>query len=207
MCGGERRLGLYTYAARNWSTHLVRESSFNGKEKKGKYPVISLEYVRSMAAYNRWQNDSLYGSAGTLCDKDRKLQRGAFFGSIHGTLNHILWGDQRWLSRFGEVEPPATISSMAETAGLYDEWQALVEARNSFDVIITDWASALNSKWLACEINWTSFALGKSFNHPAWLLAVQMFNHQTHHRGQVHGMLTAAGAKPDDTDIAFMPNV
>ena len=167
--------------------------------------MISVEYVRSMAAYNRWQNNNLYSSAGDLLDKDRKLERGAFFGSIHGTFNHILWGDQRWLSRFGAAEPPAMINSMAETAELYSDWQSLVEARNSFDETISDWAFALDSSWLASDINWTSFALGKSFNHPAWLLAVQMFNHQSHHRGQAHAMLTAAGAQPDDTDIAFMP--
>ncbi len=98
--------------------------------------MISVEYVRSMAAYNHWQNDNLYRSAGTLSDNGRKLARGAFFGSIHGTLNHILWGDQRWLSRLGVAEPPAEISSMAETAELYSDWQSLVEARNSFDETI-----------------------------------------------------------------------
>ncbi|MBI06988.1 MAG: damage-inducible protein DinB [Rhodospirillaceae bacterium] len=168
--------------------------------------MVSVEYVRSMAAYNRWQNENLYRSAGTLSDKERKLERGAFFGSIHGTLNHILWGDQRWLSRFGAVEPPASICSMTETAELYTDWQSIVEARKNFDETITGWAKALDPSWLSSEINWTSFAVGKTFDQPAWLLTVQMFNHQTHHRGQVHAMLTAADIQPDDTDIAFMPN-
>ena len=168
--------------------------------------MISVEYVRSMAAYNRWQNRSLYRSAGILSDKDRKLPRGAFIGSIQGTLNHILCGDQRWLSRFGAAEPPAEVLSMTETAELYNNWKSLVEARTSFDETIIIWATNLNSGWLASEISWTSLALGKSFTHPASLLTVQMFNHQTHHRGQVHAMLTSAGVRPDDTYIAFMPN-
>ncbi|MBT4428135.1 MAG: damage-inducible protein DinB, partial [Rhodospirillaceae bacterium] len=62
--------------------------------------MISPDYVRTMATYNRWQNGSLYDAANTLSDDERKQARGAFFGSIHATLNHILWGDQIWMSRF-----------------------------------------------------------------------------------------------------------
>ena len=69
--------------------------------------MISTAYVQTMAAYNRWQNGSLYAAAGTLSDAERKQERGAFFGSIHGTLNHIVWGDRIWLSRFTPAPPPA----------------------------------------------------------------------------------------------------
>ncbi len=68
--------------------------------------MITSDYVRTMASYNRWQNESLYGAADTLTDAQRKEQRGAFFGSIHGTLNHLLWGDQMWMSRFAGTPRP-----------------------------------------------------------------------------------------------------
>ena len=68
--------------------------------------MIRAEYARTTEAYNKWQNDSLYGAADTMEDGARKLDRGAFFGSIHGTLNHILWGDKMWMSRFaGSAKP------------------------------------------------------------------------------------------------------
>jgi uncharacterized damage-inducible protein DinB len=66
--------------------------------------MITPAYVRAMAGYNRWQNQNLYGSADLLTDPQRKEQRGAFFGSIHGTLSHLLWADQVWMSRHAEAE-------------------------------------------------------------------------------------------------------
>ena len=68
--------------------------------------MITPDYVRTMADYNRWQNRNLYGAADTLTDPQRKEPRGAFFGSIHATLNHVLWGDQIWMSRFAGTPKP-----------------------------------------------------------------------------------------------------
>ncbi len=167
--------------------------------------MISPDYVRTMAAYNRWQNTSLYSAAGTLSDAERKLERGAFFGSIHGTLCHLLWGDQVWLSRFGVGTAPA-VPAMAETPHLHPEWDDLVAARGACDDAISDWVADLDPDWLAGELTWTSLANNRQFSKPVWSLVVHMFNHQTHHRGQTHAMLTAAGAKPDDTDMPFMPS-
>ena len=165
--------------------------------------MISTAYVQTMAAYNRWQNGSLYAAAGTLSDAERKQERGAFFGSIHGTLNHIVWGDRIWLSRFTPAPPPA-VSVMAKTPNMHPEWDDLVAARNASDDDIEAWASGLDAVWLEGELTWVSAALKREFTKPHWLLATHMFNHQTHRRGQVHAMLTAAGARPDDTDIPFM---
>ena len=167
--------------------------------------MISISYVRALAAYNRWQNTSLYAASGTLTDAERKEERGAFFGSIHGTLNHLLWGDTLWLSRFGAAAPPPAVSGMAETTGLHPDWDDLVAARGACDDALTAWAEKLDPAWLDGDLTWTSMALGKEFSQPKWFLATHLFNHQTHHRGQVHAMLTAAGAKPDDTDMPFMP--
>src|SRR5262245_41939313 len=69
-------------------------------------PMIDLAYVQCMARYNRWQNDNLYGVADTLSDAERRRDRGAFFGSIHATLNHLLWADRIWMSRLAGTPPP-----------------------------------------------------------------------------------------------------
>ncbi len=61
--------------------------------------MISTDHVRAMARYNKWMNDKIYGCAAQLSDEERKRDRGAFFKSIHATLNHILWGDQIWMHR------------------------------------------------------------------------------------------------------------
>ena len=68
--------------------------------------MITKTYVRTMAVYNSWQNQMIFGSAETLSDAERKADRGAFFRSIHGTLGHLLWGDQIWMSRFSDVTAP-----------------------------------------------------------------------------------------------------
>ncbi len=167
--------------------------------------MISTDYVRAMAAYNRWQNGSLYDAAGAISDAERKRGRGAFFDSIHGTLSHILWGDQIWLSRFGAVSPPA-LPAIGESTELHARWGDLTAARNACDGVIAAWAEDLDPAWLDGELTFTSAALKRDFSKPIWLLVAHMFNHQTHHRGQVHAMLTAAGARPDDTDIPFMPS-
>jgi len=165
--------------------------------------MIDLGYVQRMARYNRWQNESLYGAAETLSDVARQQPRGAFFGSIHGTLSHLLWGDGTWMSRFaGTPRPPGGIP---ESASLYPDWDALKRERTALDAVIIDWADGLDPTWLTDELTWYSGAAKAQLSKPKWLLVTHMFNHQTHHRGQVHCMLTQAGAKPDDTDLMLMP--
>ena len=75
--------------------------------------MITPAYVRKMAAYNRWQNQNLYGTADKLTDEQRKLPRGAFFGSIAGTLNHLLWADQLWMSRFAGTPRPKAATRLS----------------------------------------------------------------------------------------------
>jgi uncharacterized damage-inducible protein DinB len=167
--------------------------------------MIIPAYAQMMARYNTWQNRSIYTAASTLTDDARKLDRGAFFGSVHGTLCHLLFGDQAWMHRFANTPPPKA-KSIAESAALIQSWDELVTVRKNFDVIISDWAASLDPAWLHGNLTWYSGALGRELTRPRAELVVQMFNHQTHHRGQVHAMLTSAGAKPDDTDIPFMPD-
>jgi uncharacterized damage-inducible protein DinB len=165
--------------------------------------MIDKDYLRKMARYNRWQNGNLYGAADGLSDAERKRDRGAFFGSIHGTLNHLLWGDRAWMSRFAGTRK-VTVGIKGST-GLYPDWGDLKQEREEFDRKIIDWAEGLDPEWLAGDLTWFSGAMQRELTMPKWVLVTHFFNHQTHHRGQVHAMLTAAGAKPGDTDLCFMP--
>lgn len=164
--------------------------------------MIDRSFVRTMARYNAWQNDSLYGAAETLDDAARRQDRGAFFRSIHGTLCHLLWADRMWLSRFSDTPKPSV--RIQDSGGLVDAWDDLVAQRKAFDATITDWVSGITADWLAGDLTWFSGATQRQMSKPVGLLVAHMFNHQTHHRGQVHAMLTAAGAKPDDTDLMLL---
>ena len=166
--------------------------------------MISREYVHVMARYNRWQNKSLYGAASDLDDRARRLDRGAFFGSIHGTLNHLLWGDTIWMSRFSDWTPPEVKGSQSAT--WVEDWDDLVARRRDADAGIITWADGLDDGELDGDLVWYSGVLRREVQKSKAYCVAQFFNHQTHHRGQVHAMLTGAGAKPDDTDLFIMPD-
>jgi len=157
-----------------------------------------------MAAYTKWQNGNLFAAADTLSDASRRENRGAFFGSIHETLNHLLWGDQLWLHRLaGTTEPrsPDIPGSTSQHAG----WISLYTDRQKTDGEILAWAQDVSEDDLSGVLGWYSGAIAADVVRPRWALVIQLFNHGTHHRGQVHSMLTAAGARPGDTDVPFMP--
>ncbi len=166
--------------------------------------MIGVQHVRTLARYNAWQNRSLYREASALGEQARRQDRGAFFSSIHGTLSHLLWGDQVWMHRFAGTPKP--VGGIAESAAFIGAWNDLAEARAASDAKITQWADGLEQGWLDGPMTWFSRAQGRELSKPRWLLVTHFFNHQTHHRGQVHAMLTAAGGQPDDTDLAFMPD-
>lgn len=165
--------------------------------------MITPEYIRTMAAYNEWQNESVYAAADGLSDTERRRDRKAFFGSIHNTLSHLLWGDQIWMSRFAGTPAPKS-GSIAESVDHVADWADLTRERRSFDGVIREWAERVDRDWLAGSMTWFSAAAGREITAPRRLLVAHMFNHQTHHRGQVHAMLTAAGATPDDTDLMLL---
>lgn len=164
--------------------------------------MIDTAYVTTMARYNLWQNASLYGAADTLTDEARKFDRGAFFRSIHGTFCHLLWADQTWLSRFAGMPKPAAPNR--ESSTMIEDWQELMAARRAFDATILQWAEGLSPDWLSGNVTWFSGLNGREMTMQAPVLVMHFFNHQTHHRGQAHAMLTAAGAKPDDTDLMLV---
>lgn len=166
--------------------------------------MIDPAYCRMMARYNRWQNQNLITAAATLSDAARRQDRGAFFGSIFATLNHLLWADTIWLHRFsGSAKPeqPNIPGSVGEAA----DWQSYLVRREAKTAEFIAWANAVTQSDLDGDLVWYSGAAKRDMVRPLGMMAVHVFNHQTHHRGQVHAMLTAAGAKPDDTDLMLMP--
>jgi len=165
--------------------------------------MIDPAYVQRMARYNRWQNENLYGVADRLSDAERRRDRGAFFGSIHQTLSHLLWGDRIWMSRFADW--PAPSGGIPQSVSLYPDWQLLRRERAATDASIIEWADNLAPAGLEGDLTWHSNAVNRDITKPRWLLVTHFFNHQTHHRGQVHCMLTQAGGKPHDTDLQYMP--
>jgi len=165
--------------------------------------MIDLGYVQDMARYNRWQNGNLYGVAEPLGDAERRRDRGAFFGSIHATLSHLLWADRIWMSRLAGMPRPE--GGIPESVSLYSDWNELKRTRATFDAVMVDWADGLDAASLDGELTWYSGAIKAELRKPIWLLVTHMFNHQTHHRGQVHCMLTQAGGKPHATDLPALP--
>ena len=168
--------------------------------------MITNEFVKNMARYNKWQNESIYGAADVLNDEARKLDRGAFFGSIHRTLCHLYWGDCLWSSRFADLEKPASVTTAAQTADIIADWDELQARRAERDGQIIDWADGLDSGEITDELSWKAVTVDGNYTRPLGDVLVGFFNHQTHHRGQAHAMITAAGGKTDDTDYILMPN-
>ena len=164
--------------------------------------MINPEFLRTMAAYNAEMNRRVYDAAGRLPEAERRRQRGAFWGSIHGTLSHILWGDTMWMNRFDGWDKPT--QGAKQSAEMHEDFFALRTARAEADRRISDWAGRVAPDWLSGDLTWFSAILSKEISKPTALLAVHFFNHQTHHRGQVHAMLTAAGEKTGDTDLPFI---
>ena len=164
--------------------------------------MISLPYVQLMAAYNAEMNRRLYSAAGRLTDAERRQDRGAFWCSIHGTLSHLVWADRAWMSRFaGWTMPPQPLAASGECFCAFDDMAA---ARAEDDRRIEAWAAPLDEAWLVGDLTWYSGAAGREMTRPRALLIAHLFNHQTHHRGQVHAMLTAAGETTGATDLPMI---
>ena len=154
-----------------------------------------------MADYNQWMNDRLYDVCATISDVDRKADRGAFFGSIHKTLNHILYGDLAFLSRF--TGDPVGVPELG--TDLYSHFEDLRAARRVLDRRICEWSGTLSEEWLEQKLTYTSKVDGVTRSVRRWILVTHMFNHETHHRGQVTTLLSQLGLDMGTTDIPFMP--
>ncbi len=161
--------------------------------------MITPDFVRLMAAYNAEMNRRIFAAAGRLSDAERKVDRGAFWKSLHGTLNHLLWGDCQWMSRFDGWPKPEV--SIKQSDGLVEDFDALRVRRVQADAAIEEWAARVDTAWLAQDLVWFSGAAGREMRRPKGPLVVHFFNHQTHHRGQAHALLTAMGQDTGDTDL------
>ena len=165
--------------------------------------MITPEYCKMMALYTGWQNESHAQAMSGLSHDQLTQDRGAFFGSILATANHLIWGDLAWLGRLtGSAVPAPKGHAATELTGNFEEWRSV---RQETDTAIKTWAHGLTQADLEGDVHWSSAILKRDFVTPRAVGAMHLFNHGTHHRGQVHAMLTAAGARPEDTDIPFMP--
>jgi uncharacterized damage-inducible protein DinB len=161
---------------------------------QGSYPVL-------MAEYNHWMNRRMYAACATVGDAERRRDHGLFFKSIHSTLNHLLWGDRAWMRRFTGKDYPLS----APGQDLFQDFAELQTAREEMDGEILTFARGITAGWLETGLTWTSQLYGFTQTAPRFSLVLQMFNHETHHRGQVHAILTRLGVDMGPTDIPLLP--
>ena len=168
-----------------------------------------LENYRFLAGYNSWFNGQLYAACERLPEAERKRDRGAFFGSIHGTLNHLVWADKVWLKRFAAQGVPAAALDAAALAlpegaiygtVLHEDWASLKEMRGQLDAAIEAWLADMSPEFPLSTMRYGN-TRGVQREHPAWKALTHFFNHQTHHRGQVTALLMQAGVDPGVTDL------
>jgi uncharacterized damage-inducible protein DinB len=166
-----------------------------------------------MANYNRWINQRIFEAAFSLPPEEVSKERGAFFGSLFQTLNHIAAADTIWLYRFAGHTPDSGLSAQLqpfalptslryEVAGNLDE---LKRYRVQLDDVICNWAQTLTAAQLAAPIHYRNMAGQPAAKNFGFLLQ-HYFNHQTHHRGQASTLLFQAGVDVGVTDLlAILP--
>lgn len=159
-------------------------------------------HYQLMAEYSQWMNQKLYAVCAEIPDEKRKADLGAFFKSIHGTLNHILVGDRIWMGRFIHQPFAATLNQE-----LYSDFEELRQEREKTDQQILQWSKTLTNEWLQQPFTYISGIDKKTRTLPAWVLVTHLFNHQTHHRGQLTTLLSQMGHDPGVTDIPWMPGL
>jgi uncharacterized damage-inducible protein DinB len=172
------------------------------------------DHIRLMAKYNEWMNAKLYEAAMRLSNEELVADRGAFFGSILGTLNHIVASDTIWLRRF--ATHPAhyaaleSIRNLPAPTGLdqqlFTDIHSLEKHRKFLDRSITEWAHSVTEPELNHVLHYVN-SLGVAADRNFYGLVLHFFNHQTHHRGQVTTLLSQAGVDVGVTDlVALVPN-
>jgi uncharacterized damage-inducible protein DinB len=176
--------------------------------------MIGCEYVVAMAAYNEWMNAKVYASAGGLSAEALSLERNAFFGSIMGTLNHLVAGDTLWLKRFA-THPTGHVSldpirelphPDALNRSMFENFDELLAQRRMLDALIREWAADLTEADLSHVLSYNNMQGVPARKSFAGLLA-HFFNHQTHHRGQATTLLSQAGQDVGVTDfVALLPD-
>ena len=173
-----------------------------------------IQHLQLMADYNRWMNDKVYQAAAGLSSDELRADRKAFFGSIIGTLNHLVVADTIWLKRFARhpaghpslesikhLEDPHALNQL-----LFTELDALQARRTMIDQVIVEWTAELSEADLDTVLAYSNTA-GIKADRNFYGLLIHFFNHQTHHRGQATTLLSQAGVDVDSTDfLALVPN-
>ena len=153
----------------------------------------------AFARYNAWANRLIYDAAAELSDRDYRADRGAFFRSVHGTLNHLLVADRVWMQRFtGEGEAPSRLDAI-----LHDDLADLRRAREAEDARIVAYVDGLDEAKLAGTISYRRVSTPEPFEQALAPALSHFFNHQTHHRGQVHALLTGLAGKAPEMDLLY----
>ena len=166
--------------------------------------MITPAFVRTMARYNSEMNRRVYAAAAQLDDEQRRADRGLFWKSLHGTLCHLMWADRQWMSRF-DGWPPNTVPN-PQSPTLIHDFDELRAERVDADARIEDFSHRIDDAWLAADLVWFSGGANREMRQGKARLVTHFFNHQTHHRGQVHAALTICGVDPGATDLfAIVP--
>lgn len=158
---------------------------------------MMLEHLHRMARYNAWANRRLYAACETLPSAEYHKPRQAFFGSIHGTLNHLLVGDRIWLARIeGQGSPPLRLDDQP-CASLGE----LADARAAEDQRMIRLVDGYQEADLGGEVRYRLITRPAEMRTPLHLCWLHLFNHQTHHRGQVHDQLSQTEVAPPSLDL------
>jgi len=165
--------------------------------------VFPKNYFELMAQYNQWMDEKIYDVCLGIPDDMRKKDMGAFFKSIHSTLNHIYYGDLAWLERLRDK----TFTPRQISVDLYENFNELKEAQEKMDSDILEWVNSLTLEKLNQTFDYVSNVNNSSRTLPIWVLATHMFNHQTHHRGQVTTLMKQLGYELGITDIPWLPSL
>ena len=158
-----------------------------------------LQHFKMFAAYNAWANSKIYALAGTVAYDDYNRDLGAFFGSIHGTLNHILYADRTWMARFqGQQTGAVKLDTI-----LCDDFRELRLSREIEDRKIITFIDQLSESDLNGTFSYKRGNPPETYTDKMSNTLAHIFNHQTHHRGQVHMMLTTLGRLSLELDLVY----
>jgi uncharacterized damage-inducible protein DinB len=173
-------------------------------------PNLTTQYV-ALARYNTWMNEKIYELAAALSDEERKRDVGAFFKSIHGTLNHLLLTDRMQLGRFIGAERPRSLDELGRVIEvrsldqeLYENFATLRREREHTDAMIESWAAEITPEFLASTMEYEAMSQPGHYRVPMWAAVTHFFNHQAHHRGQLTTLMNQLGHDVGITDFMAM---
>jgi len=159
--------------------------------------MTPVAHYRMFGRYNAWANSRLYDATARLSAEQYRADRGAFFKSVHGTLNHLLVTDRIWMQRFtGEGDAPNRLDAI-----LFESFDDLRVAREAEDRRIVDFVDGLDDGRIAGTIKYRRVSTPEEFEQQLTPALAHWFNHQTHHRGHVHALLTGLVGEAPELDL------